>query len=74
MAHLLESPCPLEREPLRRRFEQFRVDPTRGAEPDDVERVFHIVQSGERLLLTVAGFAAVGYRLLGGDCSPQREH
>ena len=50
------------------------VDPTRGAEPDDVERVFHIVQSGERLLLTVAGFAAVGYRLLGGDCSPRREH
>lgn len=40
------------------------VDPTRGPEPENVERVFHVIQSGERLLLTVAGFAVVGYRLL----------
>lgn len=40
------------------------LDPTRGAEPAGVERIFHIVQSGERLLLTVAGFGIVGYRLL----------
>jgi len=39
------------------------VDPTRGAEPENVERIFYVIQSGERLLLTVVGFAVVGYRV-----------
>jgi hypothetical protein len=43
------------------------VDPSRGAEPKGVERVFHVVQSGERLLLSITGFAVVGYRLLWPD-------
>lgn len=40
------------------------VDPTRGEEPENVERIFHVFLSGERLLLTVVGFGVVGYRLL----------
>jgi len=39
------------------------VDPNRGAEPANVERIFHLVQSGERLLLTIAGFGVVAFRL-----------
>ena len=39
------------------------VDPNRGAEPEHVERIFHLIQSGERLLLTVAGFGVVMLRL-----------
>lgn len=39
------------------------VDPTRGAEPADVERVFPVVSSGRELLLTLAGFGAVAFRL-----------
>jgi len=39
------------------------VDPNRGAEPEDVERIFHLIQSGERLLLTLAGFGVVMVRL-----------
>ena len=43
------------------------VDPTRGAEPENVERIFHLIQSGERLLLTLAGFGVVAVRLWRGD-------
>jgi len=43
------------------------VDPNRGAEPENVERIFHLVQSGERLLLTLAGFGVVMVRLWGSD-------
>lgn len=39
------------------------VDPTKGAETKDVERVFPLVSSGRELLLTLAGFGAVGVRL-----------
>ncbi|MFB6157918.1 MAG: metal-dependent hydrolase [Haloferacaceae archaeon] len=34
-----------------------------GAEPADVERVFPLARSGSQILLTVTGFAVVGYRL-----------
>ena len=43
------------------------VDPNRGAEPENVDRIFHLVQSGERLLLTLAGFGVVMIRLWGSD-------
>lgn len=43
------------------------VDPNRGAEPENVERIFHLIQSGERLLLTLAGFGVVMVRLWGSD-------
>lgn len=40
------------------------VDPTAGPDPEDVERVFPLAGSGIQFLLTVTGFAVVGYRLL----------
>jgi len=43
------------------------VDPNRGAEPENVERIFHLIQSGERLLLTLAGFGVVMIRLWQSD-------
>ena len=47
---------------------QYRtgVDPkpaTRGVEPASVERVFPVATTGIQLLVTVVGFAVVGYRL-----------
>lgn len=39
------------------------VDPSRGESTEDVERVFYIVTSGERLLLALTGYAVVGLRL-----------
>jgi hypothetical protein len=42
------------------------VDPSRGPEPKNVERVFHVVGTGERLVLTITGFAVVAYRVLIG--------
>lgn len=43
------------------------VDPTRGPEPDNVDRTFHLVQSGERLLLMLVGFGVVAFRLWQDD-------
>jgi hypothetical protein len=40
------------------------VDPSRGETTEDVERIFYIVTSGERLLLALTGYAVVGLRLL----------
>jgi hypothetical protein len=39
------------------------VDPTRGAEPENVDRVFPVARSGWQLLLIVAGAIVVGGRL-----------
>jgi len=39
------------------------VDPSRGDPAEDVERIFYIVTSGERLLLALTGYAVVGLRL-----------
>ncbi|USZ67703.1 metal-dependent hydrolase [Halorussus salilacus] len=39
------------------------VDPSRDEGPEDVERVFYIVTSGERLLVALTGYAVVGLRL-----------
>ena len=39
-------------------------DPTRDEPPEDVERVFPIAGTGERFVLTLAGFGTVGYRIL----------
>lgn len=39
------------------------VDPTRDEPPADVEREFPIAGTGERFVLTVAGYLAVGYRI-----------
>jgi len=39
------------------------VDPSRGETTEDVERIFYIVTSGERLLLALTGYAVVGLRL-----------
>jgi len=39
------------------------VDPTRGAEPKDVERVFPVAQSGWQLLLIVTSVFVLGARL-----------
>jgi hypothetical protein len=47
------------------------VDPTRDEPPEDVERVFPIAGSGERFVLTVAGFLAVGYRIVEDQRSNQ---
>ncbi len=38
------------------------VDPTRGAEPEDVDRVFPVVRSGWQLLLVLASLVALGGR------------
>jgi Predicted membrane-bound metal-dependent hydrolase (DUF457). len=43
------------------------VDPSRGSEPEDIERIFHLVQSGERLLLMLVGFGVVILRLWRDD-------
>lgn len=40
------------------------VDPTDGSEPENVERVFPVVQRGWQLLVVVAGLLVVGVRLL----------
>jgi membrane-bound metal-dependent hydrolase YbcI (DUF457 family) len=42
------------------------IDPTRGAEPDDVERVFPIVRSGWQLLLVVSSAIVLAGRGLEG--------
>jgi len=50
------------------------VDPTRGPEPENAERVFHIVNTGERLVLMLTGFAVVVYRVFDirrHDLSPE---
>ncbi|RQG98144.1 metal-dependent hydrolase [Natrarchaeobius oligotrophus] len=39
-------------------------DPTRDEPPADVERVFPIAATGERFVLTVAGFGTVLYRIV----------
>jgi hypothetical protein len=39
------------------------VDPTPGEEPENVERVFYVLQSGTDLLLVLAGFGVVAGRL-----------
>ncbi len=39
------------------------VDPTAGAEPKNVERIFPLSGSGIQFLLTVTGFCVVAYRL-----------
>lgn len=39
-------------------------DPSRGDPDPAVERVFPIAETGERFVLTVAGYLAVGYRIL----------
>jgi hypothetical protein len=39
------------------------VDPTPGAEPENVERVFYVLQSGTDLLLVLTGFGVVAGRL-----------
>lgn len=39
------------------------VDPSRGEEPEDVERVFPLVRSGQQLLLVVVGYGALAVRL-----------
>jgi hypothetical protein len=39
------------------------VDPTPGDEPENVERVFYVVQSGTQLLLVFLGFGVVAARL-----------
>lgn len=44
---------------------QTGVDPTKGAEPKDVERTFWVVGTGERLLLTVVGYATLAARFVG---------
>lgn len=40
------------------------VDPTRGPEPEDVDRVFPVVRSGTQLLLVVTSIVVVGVRLV----------
>jgi len=40
------------------------VDPTRGPEPADVDRVFPVVRSGTQLLLVVTSMVVVGGRLV----------
>jgi hypothetical protein len=40
------------------------VDPTPGAEPEDVERRFYLVQSGLELLLVLAGLGVAAARLV----------
>lgn len=39
------------------------VDPSRDSEPEEVERIFYIFTSGERLLLALTGYTVVGMRL-----------
>lgn len=39
------------------------VDPTRGPEPETVDRVFPVVRSGWQLLIVVSGLLVVGMRL-----------
>ena len=39
------------------------VDPARGDDPENVERVFPIAMTGERALLALTGYAVVGYRV-----------
>jgi hypothetical protein len=39
------------------------VDPTRGAEPEGVNRIFPVVQSGWQLLVVVTSIVVVGVRL-----------
>jgi membrane-bound metal-dependent hydrolase YbcI (DUF457 family) len=43
------------------------VDPSRGEEPENVERAFHVIATGERLVLTVVGFAVVAFRAFERD-------
>lgn len=41
------------------------VDPAGpGESPDDLERIFYLINSGELLVLTIAGYLIAGYRLL----------
>ncbi|WP_132059462.1 metal-dependent hydrolase [Halorussus amylolyticus] len=39
------------------------VDPSRGRETENVERIFPVAMSGERLLLALTGYTVVGIRL-----------
>lgn len=39
------------------------VDPARGDEPENVERIFPIAMTGERALLVLTGYGVVGYRV-----------
>jgi hypothetical protein len=56
-----------EAEAARGSSEQYRigsgVDPTRGAEPENVERIFPVAQAGWQLLLIVTSMFVLGARL-----------
>jgi hypothetical protein len=39
------------------------VDPARGEEPENVERIFPVAMTGERALLALTGYCVVGLRL-----------
>ena len=56
-----------EAEAARGSSEQYRigsgVDPTRGAEPENVERIFPVAQAGWQLLLIVTSVFVLGARL-----------
>jgi hypothetical protein len=56
-----------EAEAARGSSEQYRigsgVDPTRGAEPENVERIFPVAQAGWQLLLIVTSTFVLGARL-----------
>ena len=39
------------------------VDPSKGREPENVERIFPIAMTGERFVLALTGYCAVGLRL-----------
>jgi hypothetical protein len=39
------------------------IDPQKGAEEDDVERLFPIAYTGERALLALTGYSVVGMRV-----------
>lgn len=43
------------------------VDPKRGQEPEDVERIFPLVRSGWQLLLVVVGYGVLAVRLWEGQ-------
>lgn len=62
---LQPAPDPAQSEPRTTKNTHFwtGVDPTRGKEPEDVERIFPVVSSGRELLWVVAGYGTLGARL-----------
>ena len=44
-------------------------DPARGEAPVDVEREFHLAESGELFIVAVAGYLTVAYRIVEGRLS-----